>query len=77
MSRFGRLFPTKTPEEVDRDPVYRQVLREMKPLREAIEAAGERDYQERMADILRQQAARPIGIRPAPRRSDLSKEPGE
>jgi hypothetical protein len=30
-----------------------------------------------MAEILRQQEARDIGIRPAPRRSALSKETGE
>lgn len=33
---FERLFRSKTPEEVDRDPAYRQVQREMKPLRDAI-----------------------------------------
>lgn len=33
--------------------------------------------QARMAEVLCQQAARPIGIRPAPRRSALSKETGE
>lgn len=82
MSRFGRLFPKKTAEEIDRDPAYRRVMRELKPLRDAIEAAGERDHQERMAEILRNQAERPIGIKPGKRftpagRDALEKERGE
>lgn len=48
MSRFGKLFPKKTPEEIDLDPAYRRVMRELKPLRDAMEAAGEREHQERM-----------------------------
>jgi hypothetical protein len=30
-----RLFPKKTPEEVDRDPVHQEVSRQLKPLRDA------------------------------------------
>jgi len=36
MSKFGKLFPTKTPEEVDRDPAYRRVQQEMAGVRAAM-----------------------------------------
>lgn len=36
--KFGGLFPEKTQEEVDRDPVYRKVHQEMAPWREAMTA---------------------------------------
>lgn len=37
MGRFGALFPKKSLEEVDRDPVYRRVKSEMKTLRDTVE----------------------------------------
>lgn len=53
MNRFGTIFPKKTAEEIDRDPAYRRVMREMKPLRELLEpplTAEERDFLERVRD---------------------------
>lgn len=53
MNRFGTIFPKKTAEEIDRDPAYRKVMREMKPLRDMIEpplTVEERDFLERVRD---------------------------
>ena len=61
MSRFGRLFPQKTPEEVDRDPAYRKVHAELTTLRDTI-----LNPSRTMEDVLREQAERNI-FRPARR----------
>jgi hypothetical protein len=36
MSRFSKLFPQKTAEEIERDPAYKHVRAEMKPLRDSV-----------------------------------------
>lgn len=40
MNDKWRLFPKKTPQEVDQDPAYKAVLKELRPLRLAITGEG-------------------------------------